>query len=149
MYSFKLNYSHGLVSGITNLSTFLLTRPEALLAGPAKFLLGKMFLFLSGNLSFSFFHTSTACKCWKDVNSITHGKKIILLIKLESFQLPRSVLSRLEISVVLMDVFVVSFKLIFFLGICSSLWKVRMTLAFLEGLSVLSTIYIRKLKSLK
>ena len=55
MYSFKLNYSHDLVSGITNLSTFLLTRPEALLAGPAKFLLEKMFLFLLGNLSFSFF----------------------------------------------------------------------------------------------
>ena len=103
-----------------------------------------MFLFLSGNLSFSFFHTNTSCKCWKDVNSITHGKKIILLIKLESFQLPRSVLSRLEISVVLMDVFVVSFKLNFFLGISSSLWKVRMTLAFLEGLSVLSNIYIYK-----
>ena len=142
MYSFKLNYSHGLVSGITSLSTFWLTRPEALLAGTAKFLLEKMFLFLSGNLSFSFFHTNTPCKCWKDVNSIKHGKKIILLIKLESFQLPRSVLSRLEISVVLMDVFVVSFKLNFFLGISSSLWKVRMTLAFLEGLSVLSNIYI-------
>ena len=142
MYSFKLNYSHGLVSGITSLSTFLLTRPEALLAAPAKFLSEKCFYFYREIYLLVFFHTNTACKCWKDVNSITHGKKIILLIKLESFQLPRSVLSRLEISVVLMDVFVVSFKLNFFLGISSSLWKVRMTLAFLEGLSVLSNIYI-------
>ena len=39
MHSFKLNYSHGLVSGITNLSKFLLTRPKVLLAGPAKVLL--------------------------------------------------------------------------------------------------------------
>ena len=39
MYSFELNYSHGLLFGITNLSKFLLTRPKALLAGPAKFFL--------------------------------------------------------------------------------------------------------------
>ena len=37
-----------------------------------------MFLFLLGNLSFSFF-TNAAYKFWKDVNGIIHGKTIIVL----------------------------------------------------------------------
>ena len=41
MYSFKINHNYGVVSGITSLSTFLLTGPKALLAGPAKLLLWK------------------------------------------------------------------------------------------------------------
>ena len=52
IYSFELVYSHGLVSGITNLSMFLLMKPKnLLLAGLAKSLvLKKMSLFLSGNM---------------------------------------------------------------------------------------------------
>ena len=55
IYSFELVYSHVLVSGITNLSMFLLMKPKnLLLAGLAKSLVfKKMFLFLSGNM-FSF-----------------------------------------------------------------------------------------------
>ena len=65
---------------------------------------------------------------------------MILLIKLESFKLPRSVFSRLKISMVLMEVFVVSCKWNFFLGIFSSSWQVRMTLVFLEGLPALGNV---------
>ena len=51
IYSFELIYSHGLVSGITSLSMFLLMKPRNLLAGLAKSLvLKKMVLFLSGNM---------------------------------------------------------------------------------------------------
>ena len=78
-----------------------------------------MFLLLSGNLSFSFF-TNAAYKFWKDVNSIIHGKTIILLNQAESFQLPRSVFSRVEISMVLMDVFVVFCNWNLFLFVVSS-----------------------------
>ena len=50
IYSFELIFSHGLVSGITSLSMFLLMRPESLLlAGLAK-CFEKMLLFLSGNV---------------------------------------------------------------------------------------------------
>ena len=53
IYSFKLIYSHGLVSEITGLSMFLrMMRPKnPLLAGLAKSLVLKtMLLFLSGNM---------------------------------------------------------------------------------------------------
>ena len=55
IYSFKLIYSHGLVSGITSLSMFLLKRPASpLLAGLAKSLvLKKCFCFYQG-ICFSF-----------------------------------------------------------------------------------------------
>ena len=122
MYSFKLNYSHGLVSVITNLSTFLLTTLKALSAGLAKsLLLKKCFCFYQEIYLLVFSH-QYACKVWKDGISIIHGKTIILLIKLGSFQSPRSVFSRLQISMVLMEVFVVSCKWNFFLGIFSSSW---------------------------
>ena len=47
IYSFELTYSHGLVSGITSLSMFLMMRPESLLlAGLTKSLvLKKRFCF--------------------------------------------------------------------------------------------------------
>ena len=50
--SFELIYSHGLVSGITSLSIFLLMKHKTLLlAGLARFLvLKKMLLFLSRNM---------------------------------------------------------------------------------------------------
>ena len=59
--------------------------------------LEKIFLFSSGNLFFTFF-TNAHCKFWKDVNVIMHGKTV-------TFQIPRPVFSRLEISMVLMEVF--------------------------------------------
>ena len=106
IYSFKLIYSHGLVSGITSLSMFLLKRPASpLLASWTSQIFGfkKVPLFLSRNM-FQFFNNSVY-KFQKDVN-----KKTIIQIKLESFKLPRSMFIRLEISTVLMKLFVVSFK---------------------------------------
>ena len=57
IYSFELTYSHGLVSGITNLSMFLMMRPESLLlAGLAKSLvLKKRFCFYQ-EIRFNFFY---------------------------------------------------------------------------------------------
>ena len=56
-------------------------------------------------------------------------------IKLESFKLPRSVFSRLEISMV--ELFVVSFKWNLFFELP---WQVGMVV-FLEGLLTLSNVY--------
>ena len=39
-----------------------------------------MFLFFSGKLFFSFL-INAACRFWKDVNSIIHGKTVVLLNK--------------------------------------------------------------------
>ena len=79
IYNFELIYRHGLVSGITSLSDFTVEINQPSFSWTSQiFNFRKMFLFLSGNLSFSFF-TNTACKFWKDVNSIIHGKAIILL----------------------------------------------------------------------
>ena len=78
VYSFELIYSHGLVSGKTSLSMFFLGRPESvLLAGLAKPLVLKKCLCCYQEICFSFF-TNAVCKFQKDVNSIIHGKMIIL-----------------------------------------------------------------------
>ena len=61
------------------------------------FLFRKIFLFSSGDLFFTFF-INGQCKFWKDVNVIIHGKTV-------TFQIPRPVFTRLEISMVLMEVF--------------------------------------------
>ena len=60
-------------------------------------------------------------------------------IKLESFKLPRSLFSRLEIFMVLMELLVVSFKWKFFFELQ---WYLG-TVVFLEGLLTLGNVYIR------
>ena len=56
IYSFELIFSHGLVSGITSLSMFLLMRPESLLlAGLAKSLVLKKCFCFYQEICFSFF----------------------------------------------------------------------------------------------
>ena len=76
--SFELIYGHVLVSGITSLSVLLLIRSESvLLAGLAKSLILKKCFCFYQQICFSFF-TNGACKFWKDINSIIHGKTIIL-----------------------------------------------------------------------
>ena len=97
-YSFELIYSHGLVPGITSLSMFLLMRPESLLlAVLAKSLVLKKCFCFYQEISFSFF-TNGECKFYKDGNSILYmERQSSYKIKLESFKLPRSVFSRLEI----------------------------------------------------
>ena len=55
IYSFELIYSHGLVSGTTSLSTFLLMRPKnVLLAGLAKSLFSKKCFCFYQEICFSF-----------------------------------------------------------------------------------------------
>ena len=74
--SFKLVYTHGLVSGITSLSMILLRRPDyLLLAGLAKSQVLKKYFCFYREVYFSFF-TNWVCKLWKDVNSfINHSLK--------------------------------------------------------------------------
>ena len=110
IYNFELIYNHDRVSAITSLSMFLLWRLESLLlAGLAKFLvLKKCFCFLQ-EVCFSFFKNG-ACKFQKDVNRIYKERQSSFKIKLQSFKLPRSVFSILEISMILIELFVVSFK---------------------------------------
>ena len=78
IYSFETIYHHGLVSGITTLSIFLLRRPEnLLLAGLVKYLVLKNYFCLYKQICFSFF-TNGTCKfsedkqyyTWKDNNSL-------------------------------------------------------------------------------
>ena len=72
IYSFNLIYSHGLVSGITNLSMILLMKPESLLlAGLAKSLIFKKRFCFYQEICFSFFNNAI-CKFQKDANSIIH-----------------------------------------------------------------------------
>ena len=63
IYSFELIYSHGLVSGITSLSIFLLMRPKSLLvAGLAKFLVSKKYFVFIRKYVLAFFFINGACK---------------------------------------------------------------------------------------
>ena len=78
IYSFELIYSHGLVPGITSLSMFWLRRPESLLlVGLAKSLILKKSFCFYQETCFSF-SINGACKLQEDINSIIHGKTIIL-----------------------------------------------------------------------
>ena len=107
IYSFELLYRHGLVSEITSLCVFLMMRLESfLLASVAKSLaLNKCFycfvlVFVPmGHLNFR-----------KMQILLYMEKPTSYKIKLESFKLPRSVFSRLEISMVLIELFVLSFQ---------------------------------------
>ena len=124
IYSFELIYSHGLVSGITSLSMILLIRPESLLlAGLAKSLIFKKCFCFYQEICFSFV-TNAICKFQKDINSVIHWQMIILKITINSFKLLRSVFSRLEISIVLMEFFTVFFKWNIFFELPWSFWKV-------------------------
>ena len=110
IYGFALIYSHDLVSGNTRLNMLLLMRPESLLlAGLSRSLVLKKCFCFYQEICFSFL----------PMGHVNFRKMQILLymerrssykIKLESFKLPRSVFSRLEIFMVLMEFFVVSFK---------------------------------------
>ena len=142
IYSFEIIYSYDLVSGMTSLSMFLLMRPESLLlAGLAKSLVLKKCFCFYQEICFSFF-TIEACRFQRDVNSIYFTYKI----KLESLKLPRSVFSRLEIFMVLMNFSWYLLNGIFSLC-CRGKWE--WYYSSLSGRSPNTEQYVIKLKSLK
>ena len=79
IYSFELIYSPGLVPGITSLSMFVLMRPESLLsAGLAKSLVLKKCFCFHQEINVLAFLQMEHVNFRKDVNSIIHGKTVIL-----------------------------------------------------------------------
>ena len=103
IYSFKLIYIHVLVSGITSLSVFNeeTLKPSFSWASQI-FGFEKCFSFHQ-DICFSIF-----CK-W----GMKQKRQSFFKIKLESFKLPKSVFHRLEISMVLTELFVVFLNGIF------------------------------------
>ena len=111
--SFELIYNHGLVSGITSLSVFTEDTLKPSFSWACRvFGFEKCFCFHQ-NICFSFF-ANGACKSQKDVNVVLHMKKrLFFKIKPESFKLPKSMFSRIEISMVFIELFVVFLNGIF------------------------------------
>ena len=122
IYSFELIYNHGLVFGITSWSVFLLRRPKSvLLAGLAKSLLLKKCFCFHQDVCFSFFYKLHVN--FRKTSIVLYMKRrSFFIIKLQSFKLRRSVFSRLEISKVLIALFVVFLNGIFSLS-CRGKWE--------------------------
>ena len=122
IYSFESIYGHGLVPEITSLSVFLLWRPESLLlTGRAKslvlkkcFCLIRKYALVSGQMRHVDFRKMSIVS-YKEIRSFFQ-------IKFVSFKLPRSVFSRLEISMVLMEFFAATFEYNLSLS-CRSKWE--------------------------
>ena len=122
IYSFESIYGHGLVPEITSLSVFLIRRPESLLlTGRAKslvlkkcFCLIRKYALVSGQMRHVDFRKMSIVS-YKEIRSFFQ-------IKFVSFKLPRSVFSRLEISMVLMEFFAATFEYNLSLS-CRSKWE--------------------------
>ena len=93
IYSFELIYNHGLVSGITSLSMFLMMRPKnLLLAGLAKYLVLKKCFCFYQKISFRFF-LMERFYFRKMLIVLYMERQLSYKIKFESFKLPRSALA--------------------------------------------------------